>query len=129
VGGNVDSAWAYTRSGGVRTRQGRLVGTGEQGPFVALSAEGSTSIVGAPFDNANVSAAWIFVRPSLQVTPATGVVAAGNPGGPFAPLSFQYQLSATAGSIDYSILGAPNWLTASSTTGTASTGTTVTFTR
>jgi hypothetical protein len=56
------------------------------------------------------------------------VVAAGNPGGPFAPSSFQYQLSATAGSIDYSISGLPNWLTASSTSGTASTGTIVTFT-
>jgi hypothetical protein len=56
------------------------------------------------------------------------MVAAGNPAGPFAPSSFQYQLSATAGSIDYSISGLPNWLTASSTSGIASTGTTVTFT-
>jgi hypothetical protein len=56
------------------------------------------------------------------------MVAAGNPGGPFAPSSFQYQLSATFGSINYSISGYPNWLTPSSTSGTASTGTTVTFT-
>jgi Divergent InlB B-repeat domain len=52
----------------------------------------------------------------------------GNPGGPFTPSSFQYQLSATLGSIDYSISGYPNWLTPSSTSGTVSTGTTVTFT-
>jgi hypothetical protein len=61
--------------------------------------------------------------------PATNVVAAGNQGGPFTPSSFQYQLSATVGSIDYTISGVPNWLTPSSTSGTASpSGTTVTFT-
>ena len=62
------------------------------------------------------------------VGPVTDMVTAGNPGGPFAPSSFQYQLSATAAGINYSISGLPNWLTASSTSGTASTGTTVTFT-
>jgi hypothetical protein len=67
-------------------------------------------------------------RPSLQVTPTTNIAAAGNQGGPFAPSSFQYQLSATAGSINYSISGYPNWLIPSLTSGTASTGTTVTFT-
>jgi hypothetical protein len=64
----------------------------------------------------------------LQISPTTDVVAAGNPGATFTPSSFQYQLSATAGSIDYSISGVPTWLTASSTSGTASTGTIVTFT-
>jgi hypothetical protein len=38
--------------------------------------------------------------PVLQVVPTTNVVAAGNQGGPFAPSSFQYQLSANAGSIN-----------------------------
>jgi hypothetical protein len=95
---------------------------------VALSGDGSTAILGGPADNSNLGAAWVFVQPGLQVTPATNIVTAGNPGGPFVPSSFQYQLSATAGSIDYSISGLPNWLTASSTTGTASTGITVTFT-
>jgi len=86
--------------------------------------------VGGPEDNGYTGAAWVFVQPvpSLQVTPTTNIVAVGNPGGPFAPSSFQYQLSATVGSIDYSISGVPNWLTPSSTAGTASTGTTVTFT-
>src|SRR5262249_20653718 len=49
-------------------------------------------------------------------------------GGPFTPLSFEYQLSATTGSITYSISGVPSWLTASSTSGTLTTApTTVTF--
>jgi hypothetical protein len=139
VGGPGDNAeygaaWVYTRSNGVWTQQGgKLVGTGavgpaEQGFSVALSADGYTAIVGGIGDNSYTGAAWVFVQPSLQVTPATNMVAAGNPGGPFGPSSFQYQLSATVGSINYSISGLPNWLTPSSTSGTASTGTTVTFT-
>jgi hypothetical protein len=131
---NTGATWVYTRSNGVRTQQGRkLVGTGavgsaRQGHSVALSADDSTAIVGGPYDS-GTGAAWVFVQPTnpLQVTPITNIVTAGNPGGPFTPSSFQYQLSATAGSIDYSISGFPNWLTPSSTSGTASTGTTVTF--
>jgi hypothetical protein len=131
---NIGAAWVFTRSGSVWTQQGsKLVGAGAilnsvQGQSVALSADGSTAVVGGPADNANTGAAWVFAEPSLQVTPASDIAATGNPGGPFAPSSFQYQLSATAGSIDYSISGLPDWLTASSISGTASTGTTVTFT-
>jgi hypothetical protein len=136
IEGNLSTgaAWVYTRSGGVWTPQGtKLVGTGtvgtaEQGQSVALSADGNTAVVGGPVDNGETGAAWVFVQPGLSVDPTTDMVAAGNPAGPFAPSSFQYQLSATVGTINYSISGYPNWLTPSSTSGTASTGTTVTFT-
>jgi len=124
----------YTRSGSVWTQQGsKLVGSGasaaaDQGFSVGLSADASTAIVGGPED-VPAGAAWVFIRTTattLQVTPATNMVAAGNPGGPFTPPSFQYQLSATAG-IDYSISGLPPWLTATpSTSGTVPA--TVTFT-
>jgi subtilase family serine protease len=66
--------------------------------------------------------------PALVVSPATDMVAAGNQGGPFTPSAFQYQVSASGGSINYSISGLPSWLSASPTSGTVSTGTTVTFT-
>jgi streptogramin lyase len=131
--GSTGAAWVYTRNGDVWTQQGsKLVGTdavgnADQGISVSLSSDGNTAIVGGEGDNTNIGAAWVFV-PSLQVTPATNIAAAGNPGGPFAPSSFQYQLSASVGSINYSISGVPNWLTASATSGTASSGTTVTFT-
>jgi hypothetical protein len=133
---NAGAAWVYVLSGGVWTQQGnKLVGTGavgsaEQGNAVALSGDGNTAMVGGPADNSNAGAAWVFVQPvpSLQVTPTTNIAASGNPGGPFAPSSFQYQLSAAVGSINYSISGFPNWLTPSSTSGVASSGTTVTFT-
>jgi subtilase family serine protease len=66
--------------------------------------------------------------PTVQVAPATNIVAAGPQGGPFSPASFGYTLSAASGSVGYSISGVPTWLTASATSGTASSGTTVTFT-
>lgn len=38
------------------------VGTGQQGLAVAISRDGNTAIVGAPYDNTNAGAAWIYVR-------------------------------------------------------------------
>jgi hypothetical protein len=133
-GSDIGAVWIYTRSNGLWVQQGgKLIGSGAvgmaaQGVSVALSGDGNTAIVGGDGDASPSGAAWVFVGPTLQVTPTTNIAAAGNQGGPFAPSSFQYQLSATVGTISYSISGVPNWLTASSTSGTASTGTTVTFT-
>jgi lipocalin len=69
-GDNLDAgaAWVFTRSGGVWTQQGsKLVGSGvsgagQQGYSVALSADGTTAIVGGPDDNASAGAVWIFTR-------------------------------------------------------------------
>jgi len=36
------------------------LGAAEQGFSVALSADGSTAIVGAPDDNGNIGAAWVY---------------------------------------------------------------------
>jgi FG-GAP repeat protein len=45
----------------------KLVGTdaaggGFQGNSVSLSGDGNTAIVGAPFDNGNTGAAWVYTR-------------------------------------------------------------------
>jgi hypothetical protein len=103
----------------------KLVGTGavgpaEQGYSVALSADGNTAIWGGVSDNSVVGAAWVFVQPALQVTPASNIVASGTQGGPFSPSSFRYSLSATFGSLNYSIV-TPSWLTASPESGTVTT--------
>ena len=66
--------------------------------------------------------------PALQVVPPDNMMASGPQGGPFLPPSFSYTLSAASGSVGYAISGIPTWLTASATSGTASSGTTVTFT-
>jgi hypothetical protein len=63
--------------------------------------------------------------PALLVSPATNISSSGPQGGPFLPTSFQYQLGATTGRVSYSISGIPNWLTVSSTSGTATTSPTI----
>ena len=73
VGGNNDNfytgaAWVFTRSGGNWSQQGgKLVGTGAaeaagQGWSVAISGDGNTAVVGAPYDSFPVGAAWVFAR-------------------------------------------------------------------
>ncbi len=65
----------------------------------------------------------------LTVAPGSAIASSGDQGGPFSPSSFSYTLSATTGSVGYSITNVPSWLTASATSGTVTTaGTTVTFT-
>jgi lipocalin len=91
--GEAGATWVFTRSNGVWTQQGsKLVGTAVgnalQGSSVSLSSDGNTAMVGGPWDNGVIGAAWVFVGPTLQVTPTTNMVAAGNPGGPFTPSSF-----------------------------------------
>jgi hypothetical protein len=67
--GAVGATWIFTRSNGVWSQQGsKLVARGAQGPnvqqgyTVAISADGSTALVGGPFDNNSIGAAWVFVR-------------------------------------------------------------------
>jgi hypothetical protein len=66
--------------------------------------------------------------PSLVVSQPTSIAFSGPQGGPFSPPSIQLRLSASRGTVSYSIR-APSWLTASSTFGTTNTnGVTVTLT-
>src|SRR5262249_16480077 len=89
------------------------------GDSVALSPDGTTAIAGGYGDNNGIGAAWAFSNlPTLQVAPSSDIVSAGVTGGPFLPSSFQYQLSASTGSVDFSIAGVPTWLNASATSGT-----------
>jgi hypothetical protein len=71
--GHGGAAWVFTRSrNGVWRQQGsKLVGTGvaghqiAQGYSVALSADANTALVGGPFDNGNLGAAWVFVQGAI----------------------------------------------------------------
>jgi hypothetical protein len=73
VGGMYDNkdtgaAWIFTRANEVWTQLGqKLTGTASaggswQGDSVALSADGTTAIVGGPADDQNTGAAWVFTR-------------------------------------------------------------------
>jgi len=67
-------------------------------------------------------------QPSLIVTPPSGMAISGPRGGPFSPARFEFRVSASTGTVRYSIR-TPSWLTASSTFGTTDTrGVTITLT-
>jgi antibiotic biosynthesis monooxygenase (ABM) superfamily enzyme len=65
---NTGAAWVYTRNGTVWTQQGNklvgngLIGRAGQGVSVALSADGTTAIVGGSYDNSSTGAAWVYTR-------------------------------------------------------------------
>ena len=90
----VGAFWIFTRSGGVWLQQGpKYRGTGSvgnagEGYRVALSADGNTAIIGAPYDNSNIGAVWIFTRSANSwVQQGAKLVGAGATGGPLgAPL-------------------------------------------
>jgi hypothetical protein len=64
----VGAAWVFTRSGSTWSQQGeKLTGAGETGRAafgtgVALSGDGDTAMIGAPFDAGGTGAAWVFTR-------------------------------------------------------------------
>jgi hypothetical protein len=64
--GGPGAVWVWTRSGGVWSQQGaKLVGTGAVGPAgqgysVALSADGTTAVVGGYHDSFSAGAVWVF---------------------------------------------------------------------
>jgi hypothetical protein len=70
IGGPDDgAAWVFTRSGfgSPYTEQEKLTGGGEigKGRFgldAALSSDGDTALIGAPYNNDEVGAVWIFTR-------------------------------------------------------------------
>ncbi len=86
------AAWVLTRSAGVWTQQGKLVGSGatgsaNQGVSVSLSTDGNTAVVGGEKDNSGAGAAWVFTRSGgvwtqqgskLVGTGATGIAQQGH---------------------------------------------------
>jgi hypothetical protein len=77
IGGPLDAdgagaVWVFTESSGTWLQEGtKLTGSGEDdsggggffGSSVALSADGSTALIGGPYDgNAGQGAAWVFAR-------------------------------------------------------------------
>jgi hypothetical protein len=78
------AAWAFVRSGSTWSEQEKLEATGavvpsKEGAGVALSADGYTALVGAPGDNSEQGAAWVFARAGesgtgteQKITPSNG---------------------------------------------------------
>ena len=72
--GSVGASWVFTRSGSTWTQDAsKLTGSGaiEEPGFgnsVALSSTGNTALIGGPYDNGHVGAAWVFVEPPMVET-------------------------------------------------------------
>jgi PKD repeat protein len=102
---NAGAAWVFARSGGgVWTQQGpKLFGGGadgaaQQGLSVALSADGSTAVVGGPSDNSGAGAAWVFTSPSHIAGSLTA-----NPTSGAAPLTVVFKATGLPPPMTYSI--------------------------
>jgi hypothetical protein len=77
------AAWVFNRSHGQWSQQAKLVGTGaignaDQGSSVSLSSNGNTAIIGAPFDNHDAGAVWIFKRSGRVWSQQAKLVAEGT---------------------------------------------------
>jgi hypothetical protein len=102
--GNIGAAWIFTRGAGLWALQTKLVGTGYvgaagQGRAVALSADGNTAIIGGPYDNGYIGAAWVFTRSGSTWTQQAKLVPTGG-----ANQGFSVALS---GDGNTALLGAP----------------------
>lgn len=66
--GKIGAAWVFARSGSTWAQQGSKLLAGEEiekgffGTRVALSADGSTALIGGSHDNGWVGGAWVFAR-------------------------------------------------------------------
>jgi probable HAF family extracellular repeat protein len=130
-GMNVGQAHATIWYGGIPSDLNTLVDSSGAGWTLveALAINNNGKIAGWGFNGAGKQRAFLLTPASaLQVSPGTNIAASGTQGEAFSPASFQYQLSSTGNSINYSISGIPTWLNASFTSGTATaTPVTVTF--
>ncbi|HWH11610.1 MAG TPA: Ig-like domain repeat protein, partial [Solirubrobacteraceae bacterium] len=80
------AAWVFTRSGTAWFEQQKLAvgdevgGSAEFGYSVALSADGSTALIGGPFDNVDTGAgaAWVFTRAGTAWSEQQKIVAPGD---------------------------------------------------
>ncbi len=105
------AVWAFTRSGEKWTQQGeKLIGVGTEGKpaegtSVALSAEGTTALIGGPNDAEGAGATWVFSRTGTtwaqQGEKLVGSGAAGAAG-----QGSSVALSSTGG--NFALVGGPN---------------------
>ncbi len=116
--GGGGAAWIYTRSGNTWTQMGSKIvgndstGLAYQGWSVALSADGSTALIGGPYDSNDRGAAWVFSRSGTTWTQqgnkliGTGGVGASIYQGFSVALSADGNTALIGGPYDNNLLGA-----------------------
>jgi FG-GAP repeat len=107
---NVGAIWIFTRAGASWSQQGpKLVASGESGQgrvgeSVAMSSDGNTLLAGAPADNKEAGAAWVFTRSGSTWTQQGGKLTGGEGATPLADFGFSVDLSADGNT---ALIGAP----------------------
>ncbi len=81
----VGAAWVFAPSGGAWSQQSELTGSGESGAAqfgfsVALSSDGSTALVGGPFNAGGAGAAWAFAQSGGSWSPSAELTGSGANG-------------------------------------------------
>ena len=118
--GGTGAAWVFTRSGGTWRQAAKLTandeaGAGAFGNDVALSADGTTAAIVAPFDNNYSGAVWIFTRsggtwtqqgPKLAANDETRSEEAGGAGLESVALSADGDIALVGGTRDNDFQGA-----------------------
>lgn len=113
--GFMGAAWVFTHGASGWIQQGeKLTGSGastnqevSQGASVALSADGNTAIVGGPYDNASVGAAWVFARSNGAWT-QQGAKLVGYDWAPTSDVVMQGSSVALSGDGNTAIVGDPS---------------------
>lgn len=122
-GNKIGAVYIFTRSGQqVKITGGGEIGGARFGESVAVSADGTTVLVGAPGDNSNVGAAWVFTRSGSTWTQQQKILGGGTVGesyfGQSVALSSNGNIALVGGVNDNSGLGAAWAFTRSGTTWT-----------
>ncbi len=102
--GHGGGAWIFTRTGSTWSQQGpRInpsgeVGEGNFGTSLALSSDGSTALIGAPWDNSQVGAVWAFTRSGKEWTQQGNKLTGGEESGSggFGEGAFGYSVALSA---------------------------------
>jgi hypothetical protein len=114
IGGPTDNieagaAWVFTRSGAGWSQQGDKLspsdetGMGRFGAAVALSADGNSALIGAPFDHGHVGASWRFARSGATWTQQGSKLTGAGESGP-GDFGYSVALSSDART---ALIGAP----------------------
>ena len=114
--GRAGGAWTFIRSGGVWTDPGTplvdsgAIGHDRFGAGVALSADGTSTLVGGPYEGHKVGKAWVFQgSPSVPPPTVTRVMPSSGPAGGGTTVTIEgtgfvagakVEIGAEAGSVD-----------------------------
>jgi hypothetical protein len=98
-----------------------MMATGQIASVALLARRTSDLVVDGVCRRTTKAARAVSAVASLIVTPATSIAFSGPQGGPFSPSLIEYRISASTGTVSYSIR-TPSWLTASSTSGVIDAG-------